>query len=25
MMSLIPQMADNVSIPVVAAGGIMDG
>lgn len=25
LMSLIPQMADNVSIPVVASGGIMDG
>lgn len=24
-MSLIPQVVDNVSIPVVAAGGIMDG
>lgn len=25
LMSLIPQVVDNVSIPVVAAGGIMDG
>ncbi|WP_087973973.1 NAD(P)H-dependent flavin oxidoreductase [Oceanobacillus rekensis] len=25
LMSLIPQVADNVSIPVVSAGGIMDG
>ncbi len=25
LMSLIPQVADNVKIPVVAAGGIMDG
>lgn len=25
LMSLIPQISDNVSIPVVAAGGIMDG
>lgn len=24
-MSLVPQIVDNVSIPVVAAGGIMDG
>lgn len=24
-MSLVPQVVDNVSIPVVAAGGIMDG
>lgn len=25
LMSLIPQVVDNVSIPVVSAGGIMDG
>ncbi|MDQ6600700.1 NAD(P)H-dependent flavin oxidoreductase [Bacillus salipaludis] len=25
LMSLIPQVVDNVNIPVVAAGGIMDG
>ncbi|WP_042220661.1 NAD(P)H-dependent flavin oxidoreductase [Oceanobacillus manasiensis] len=25
IMSLIPQVVDNVSIPVIAAGGIMDG
>ncbi|MDQ0197915.1 NAD(P)H-dependent flavin oxidoreductase [Neobacillus ginsengisoli] len=25
LMSLIPQVVDNVSIPVVASGGIMDG
>jgi len=25
LMSLIPQIVDNVNIPVVAAGGIMDG
>ncbi|CAG9610532.1 NAD(P)H-dependent flavin oxidoreductase [Pseudoneobacillus rhizosphaerae] len=25
LMSLVPQVVDNVSIPVIAAGGIMDG
>lgn len=25
LMSLVPQVADNVRIPVIAAGGIMDG
>ncbi|OEH92583.1 NAD(P)H-dependent flavin oxidoreductase [Bacillus solimangrovi] len=25
LMSLVPQVADNVTIPVIAAGGIMDG
>ena len=24
-MSLVPQVVDNVTVPVVAAGGIMDG
>ena len=24
-LSLVPQIVDNVSIPVIAAGGIMDG